>query len=82
VQWLLPAEAGFLEAEGVERTQNFRQEAILPHLDLTSQKKIFDLRLPGGHSCSFQGSSFEIGAYNIGCLFFGWVMSGIFVWTR
>ncbi|GAQ78070.1 WD40 repeat-like superfamily protein [Klebsormidium nitens] len=45
-QWLLPAEAGFLEAEGVERTQNYRQEAILPHLDLTSQRKIFDLRLP------------------------------------
>lgn len=37
---LLPTNAGHLEAEGMERTYKFRQEAIVPHLDVTSAKKV------------------------------------------
>ena len=45
-QWLLPAEAGFLEAEGMERTYRFSQEALASSADATSARKAFDLSLP------------------------------------
>ena len=45
-QWLLPAEAGFLEAEGMERTYRFSQEALASSADATSSRKAFDLSLP------------------------------------
>ncbi len=45
-QWLLPAEAGFLEAEGMERTFRFSQEALARSADATSSRKAFDLSLP------------------------------------
>lgn len=47
MQWLLPTEAGYLEAEGLEQTKNFSQEAILPNVDLASARKAFDIQLPG-----------------------------------
>ncbi|XP_057820699.1 probable U3 small nucleolar RNA-associated protein 7 [Cryptomeria japonica] len=46
-QWLLPSEGGYLEAEGIERTSNFRQENIVREVDLLSSRKAFDLKLPG-----------------------------------
>ncbi|KAG2498320.1 hypothetical protein HYH03_003580 [Edaphochlamys debaryana] len=54
-EWLLPASAGALEAEGVERTWNFRQDAIVAAVDQTAAKKAFDLSLPdlGPYSVSF-----------------------------
>jgi U3 small nucleolar RNA-associated protein 7 len=45
-QWLLPAEAGHLEAEGMERTYRFSQEALAKSADATSARKAFDLSLP------------------------------------
>lgn len=46
-QWLLPSEAGYLEAEGLEDTRHFSQEAIVKEVDVTSARKAFDLKLPG-----------------------------------
>ena len=46
-QWLLPSEAGYLEAEGLEDTRHFSQEAIVKEVDVTSARKAFDLQLPG-----------------------------------
>ena len=45
-QWLLPAEAGSLEAEGMERTWRFSQEALAGAADATAAQKAFDLQLP------------------------------------
>ncbi|EFJ50965.1 hypothetical protein VOLCADRAFT_103611 [Volvox carteri f. nagariensis] len=45
-EWLLPASAGTLEAEGIERTWNFKQEAIVQAVDVTAARKAFDLSLP------------------------------------
>ncbi|KAG6548052.1 hypothetical protein Mapa_010486 [Marchantia paleacea] len=44
-QWLLPSEGGYLEAEGLEQTQHFSQEAIVKEVDITSARKAFDLQL-------------------------------------
>ncbi|GIL47302.1 hypothetical protein Vafri_4155 [Volvox africanus] len=45
-EWLLPATAGTLVAEGIERTWNFKQEAIVQAVDVTAARKAFDLSLP------------------------------------
>ncbi|PNW74954.1 hypothetical protein CHLRE_12g502800v5 [Chlamydomonas reinhardtii] len=45
-EWLLPASAGALEAEGVERTWNFKQQDIVAAVDVTAARKAFDLSLP------------------------------------
>ncbi|EDQ92027.1 uncharacterized protein MONBRDRAFT_17530 [Monosiga brevicollis MX1] len=42
---LLPEQAGFLEAEGLERTYKFTQSAISEAVDETSAHKIFSLNL-------------------------------------
>ncbi|GLC43907.1 hypothetical protein PLESTB_000921800 [Pleodorina starrii] len=52
-EWLLPASAGTLEAEGIERTWNFKQEAIVQAVDVSAAAKAFDLSLP------------ELGPYNL-----------------
>ncbi|RKP26500.1 WD40-repeat-containing domain protein [Syncephalis pseudoplumigaleata] len=44
-EMLLTEEAGYLEAEGMEKTFKFTQEKIRPHLDLASQSKMFTLKL-------------------------------------
>lgn len=44
-QWLLPAEAGSLEAEGMERTYRFKQEELQQAVDVTTARKAFDLQL-------------------------------------
>jgi hypothetical protein len=46
-QWLLPSEGGYLEAEGLEQTRRFSQEAIVNEVDISSSRKAFDLQLPG-----------------------------------
>ncbi|GLI58833.1 hypothetical protein VaNZ11_000597 [Volvox africanus] len=45
-EWLLPATAGTLVAEGIERTWNFKQEDIVQAVDVTAARKAFDLSLP------------------------------------
>jgi U3 small nucleolar RNA-associated protein 7 len=47
-QWLLPAEAGVLEAEGMERTYRFSQEQMALAADSSTRRKLFDLALPLG----------------------------------
>ncbi|KAJ1881501.1 putative U3 small nucleolar RNA-associated protein 7 [Coemansia sp. RSA 1722] len=44
-EMLLTEEAGFLEAEGMERTYKFTQKQIAENIDISSSSKIFDLRL-------------------------------------
>ncbi|GIL70431.1 hypothetical protein Vretimale_3566 [Volvox reticuliferus] len=54
-EWLLPATAGTLEAEGIERTWKFKQEDIVQAVDVTAARKVFDLSLPelGPYKLSF-----------------------------
>ncbi|KAL3140161.1 hypothetical protein ABBQ38_004438 [Trebouxia sp. C0009 RCD-2024] len=52
-EWLLPAEAGTLEAEGMERTWRFSQAAVVDEVEIGASRKVFDLRLG------------ELGPYNI-----------------
>jgi U3 small nucleolar RNA-associated protein 7 len=47
-EMLLTEDAGFLEAEGLERTFKFTQDDIKPMLDSNTQSKAFDLQLPFG----------------------------------
>jgi len=42
---LLPEEAGFLEAEGMERTYKFTQADIVSNVDIASAQKSFELDL-------------------------------------
>jgi len=42
---LLQEEAGFLEAEGMERTYKFTQQEIVKNVDISSAKKAFNLTL-------------------------------------
>ncbi|EPZ32635.1 BING4CT-domain-containing protein [Rozella allomycis CSF55] len=47
-------DAGYLEAEGMEKTFKFSQENIQGHLDLNSQRKVFDLSLEDGpYRCKY-----------------------------
>lgn len=56
-QWLLPEEAGGLEPApgGVERTWNYRQDALAGELEVSAARKAFDLELPhlGPYSVAF-----------------------------
>lgn len=47
-EMLLPEEAGYLEAEGLEKTYKVTQDDIKPMLDINSQQKAFSLDLPFG----------------------------------
>jgi len=44
-QVLLTEEAGYLEPEGMEETHNFSQQDLVPHVDLQTASKMFDLSL-------------------------------------
>ncbi|CAN6475737.1 unnamed protein product [Victoria cruziana] len=46
-KWLMPCEGGYLEAEGLEKTWNIKQEAILREVYVLSSRKAFDIVLPG-----------------------------------
>ncbi len=52
---LLPDEAGVLEAEGMERTYRFKQEAIKDAVDVAAARLAFDLTLPsyGPYRCAY-----------------------------
>ncbi|KAI8476944.1 MAG: WD40-repeat-containing domain protein [Monoraphidium minutum] len=45
-EWLAPAEAGALEAEGAEETWRFKQEDIAAAVAVGARRKAFDLPLP------------------------------------
>jgi len=51
--WLLPGEAGALEAEGMERTWRFQQGDIVNEVSIGAGRKVFDLSLT------------ELGPYNL-----------------
>ncbi|KAG9305178.1 hypothetical protein G9A89_010686 [Geosiphon pyriformis] len=43
---LLTEEAGYLKADGLEKTYSFTQEKLKEHIDINSAAKIFNLNLP------------------------------------
>ncbi|KAG1711555.1 hypothetical protein DVH05_008805 [Phytophthora capsici] len=43
---LLPDQAGFLEAEGLEKTYKFTQQQLADNVDINTARKIFSLDLP------------------------------------
>ncbi|KAH8553213.1 WD40-repeat-containing domain protein [Umbelopsis sp. PMI_123] len=45
LEMILPEEVGYLEAEGMEKTYNFRQEDLAKNVDINTSKKIFNLDL-------------------------------------
>ncbi|GME68157.1 unnamed protein product [[Candida] boidinii] len=45
-EYLLPEEAGFLEAEGMEKTYKFKQDEIKDAVDISTATKQFELKLP------------------------------------
>lgn len=55
VDLLKTEEAGYLVAEGAERTQEFSQEEVVQNVPLQAAKKRFDLRLEQGgrYTCSY-----------------------------
>uniref|UniRef100_A0A7S0WQI7 BING4 C-terminal domain-containing protein n=1 Tax=Chlamydomonas leiostraca TaxID=1034604 RepID=A0A7S0WQI7_9CHLO len=57
-EWLLPEDAGYLEAEGVERTWNAKQADIAAAVETGAAQKVIDLRLPqlGPYCLDFQRS--------------------------
>lgn len=54
-EWLLPSDAGYLEAEGNERTWNFKQDDVVRSVDVAAGRKVFDLSLTelGPYSLDF-----------------------------
>ncbi|GJP41152.1 hypothetical protein CLOM_g832 [Closterium sp. NIES-68] len=64
-KWLLPSEAGYVEAEGVERTGNFSQADIVQHVGASSRRAAFDLKLtelgPYKAAYSLNGRSLLLG---------------------
>lgn len=40
---ILPEEVGYLEAEGMEKTYNFRQEELAKNVDINTSKKVWYL---------------------------------------
>eukprot|EP00884_Botryococcus_braunii_P011281 jgi/Botrbrau1/20153/Bobra.0173s0055.2 len=57
-EWLLPLEAGTLEAEGIERTANFSQVDMVAEVEIGAARKVFDLSLTelGPYSLDFTRS--------------------------
>eukprot|EP00892_Ulva_mutabilis_P007577 jgi/Ulvmu1/5191/UM021_0208.1 len=45
-EWLKPTEAGYLEAEGLEKTRQFKQQDIVQEVGSGAQNLAFDLNLP------------------------------------
>ncbi|KAL2554610.1 Transducin/WD40 repeat-like superfamily protein [Forsythia ovata] len=45
-KWLMPSEGGYLEAEGIERTWNIKQETIAREVDLLGSRNQYDIILP------------------------------------
>ncbi|KAK8799475.1 hypothetical protein WA158_006024 [Blastocystis sp. Blastoise] len=61
---LLPEEGGYLEAEGVEKTGNFSQKKLKKEVDISVQKRMFNLELTqfGPYICTYnrEGSTMLI----------------------
>ncbi|RKO95925.1 WD40 repeat-like protein, partial [Caulochytrium protostelioides] len=60
---LMPGQTGFLEAEHeMEHTERMTQQQLAAHVDLQSQRKIFDIALPdfGPYSCAYTRSGREL----------------------
>lgn len=57
-EWLLPADAGELQAEGMERTWRFSQQEIAEAAETGAARKAFDLSLPqlGPYALNFSRS--------------------------
>lgn len=57
-EWLLPRDAGELEAEGMERTWRFSQQDIVGAVEVGAGRKAFDLQLDqlGPYSLDFSRS--------------------------
>jgi len=47
MQWLMPSEGGYLEAEGLEKTWRIKQETIAHEVDISGSRKQYDIILPG-----------------------------------
>lgn len=47
MQWLMPSEGGYLEADGVENTWRIKQETIASEVDILSSRNQYDIILPG-----------------------------------
>ena len=47
MQWLMPNEGGYLEAEGIEKTWRIKQEAIAQEVSLVNLRNQYDIILPG-----------------------------------
>ncbi|XP_019059597.1 PREDICTED: probable U3 small nucleolar RNA-associated protein 7 [Tarenaya hassleriana] len=57
-KWLLPAEAGYLETEGLEKTWRIQQTEIAKEVDISSSRNQYDIVLPdlGPYTLDFSGS--------------------------
>ncbi|XP_020222147.1 probable U3 small nucleolar RNA-associated protein 7 [Cajanus cajan] len=57
-KWLMPSEGGYLEAEGIEKTWRFKQEAISREVDISSSRNQYDIVLPelGPYTLDFTSS--------------------------
>ncbi|KAL2324939.1 hypothetical protein Fmac_023997 [Flemingia macrophylla] len=57
-KWLMPSEGGYLEAEGIEKTWRFKQEAIAREVDISSSRNQYDIVLPelGPYTLDFTSS--------------------------
>lgn len=47
MQWLMPSDGGYLEAEGIEKTWRIKQETIGREVDILSSRNQYDITLPG-----------------------------------
>ncbi|KAL6578169.1 hypothetical protein OROMI_010497 [Orobanche minor] len=45
-KWLMPAEAGYLETDGIDKTWRIKQDTIAGEVDILSRRKQFDIVLP------------------------------------
>jgi len=47
MQWIMPSEGGYIEAEGIEKTYRIKQETIAEEVDISSSRNQYDITLPG-----------------------------------
>ncbi|GAU51520.1 hypothetical protein TSUD_140350 [Trifolium subterraneum] len=45
MQWIMPSEAGYIETEGIEKTDTIKQEAIAREVDISSLRNQYDITL-------------------------------------
>ncbi|KAI7906406.1 WD40-repeat-containing domain protein [Cokeromyces recurvatus] len=78
---LLQEETGYLEAEGLEKTFKFRQDQLIPSLDVNTASKIFTLDLPqfGPYAIDYtrNGRHLLIGGHKGHIAAFDWQTGGL-----